>query len=176
MRRLILAAGAAVVLVGGGYAGAAITAPAPAAPHASGGTHHRRSTECGLLQDGTGTGSALSALPGKPVRGGQQATVQSVTDAWRVCYSFTSGAIWLSSASSFCATDTDGIVAWDDCGQDGQVWTQVPQTGGGAEYRDETLSPGLDICPTDGVGSKVITSSRAGCSVYHRDFTFTANS
>jgi len=168
----MLAAGTAVLLVGA-YAGAAITAPALAASHMSG-PHHRRTTECGWLQDGTGHGSALSALPGQPVRGGQQATVQNVSNAWKTCYSFTSGAIWLSSASGFCATDTDGIVAWDGCGQAGQVWTQVPQSGGGYEFRDETLSPGLDICPTDGVGSKVISSGRSFCSAYHRTFLFTA--
>jgi hypothetical protein len=175
MRRLMLAAGAAALLVGVGYGVAAITAPAPAAPHISGGQHHRRTTECGMLQDGVGHGSALSALPGKPVVGGQQATVQNVSNAWKTCFSFTSGAIWLSSSNGFCATDTDGIIAWDGCGQDGQNWTQVPQSGGGYEFRDETLSPGLDICPTDGVGSKVISSGRSGCSAYHRTFLFTAN-
>src|SRR5262249_39524553 len=137
------------------------------------GGQHKKATECGFLQDGKGTGSALSALPGRPVVRGQQATVQSVANAWRVCWNDTSEAMWLSSASGFCATATNGIVSWDACGQDGQVWNQVPQTGGGYEFRYTGVRPGLDICPTDGVGSKVDSTERAGCSTYHRTFLFT---
>ena len=176
MRRLMLAAGAAVVLVGGGYAGAAITAPAPAAPHVTAIGHHKRTTTCGWLRDGTGTGSALSAKPGKPVTQGQIATVQSTSNTWSVCEAEDGsgiGKIWLESSPGWCLADFGGHAIWEGCGGDNdEEWTVKPQSGGGYEIRDTTNGVNLDICPTDGVGSQVIATGRQGCSVYHRTWLF----
>jgi len=174
MRRLMLAGAAAVVLVGGGYAGAAITAPAPAAPHVSGSSgHHKRTTTCGDLRDGKGTGSALSAKPGQPVNEGQIATVQSITNTWRVCYDFNTGKLWLASSPGNCLADFGGHGIWEGCGGgNDEIWTEFPQSGGGFELRDTTGGVNLDICPTDGVGSQVIATGRQGCSTYHRVWLF----
>jgi hypothetical protein len=180
----MIIAAAAPLLVGAGYLGAAVTAPALAASHHH--HHHqqqqqqqqqqRRTTTCGWLRDGTGTGSALSAKPAHPVTEGQIATVQSISNAWTVCEAIGSGntgKIWLDSAPGFCLADFGGHAIWEGCGgNNDEEWTTHPQSGGGYEIADDVPSPRLDICPTDGVGSQVIATGRTGCSVYHRTWLF----
>jgi hypothetical protein len=175
MRKLIYVAGVAALLVGVGYGTAAITAPAPAAPHPSASPHrHKLTTTCGWLRDGTGTGSALSAQPGKPVNEGQIATVQNISNAWSVCEAAGNpGKIWLESSPGKCLADFGGHAIWEGCGgNNDEEWTEKPQSGGGYEIRDTTGGVNLDICPTDGVGSQVIATGRTGCSPYHRTWLF----
>jgi hypothetical protein len=176
MRKLIYVAGVAALLVGVGYGAAAITAPAPAAPHLAVPHAHKRTTTCGWLRDGTGTGSALSAKPGKPVNEGQIATVQSTSNAWSVCEAEDgsgTGLIWLESSPGKCLADFGGHAIWESCGGvNDEEWTEKPQSGGGYEIRDTTNGVNLDICPTDGVGSQVIATGRTGCSTYHRTWLF----
>jgi hypothetical protein len=150
--------------------GCAVTA------HATAGDGERRTTTCGWLRDGVGHGSALSAKPGAPVTQGQIATVQSTSNTWSVCEAQNSsniGKIWLESSPGWCLADYSGYAHWEGCGgPNDEEWTVKPQSGGGYEIRDTTNGVNLDICASDGVGSKVIATGRQGCSTYHRTWLF----
>lgn len=141
-----------------------------AAAHASGG-HHKRTTTCGFLANGKGTGSDLSATPGvKPPVNGQIAT-QRTAGAWRVCYNFTSHILWLSSAPDRCLQSENGWAKWEGCGNPDQFWDFVPISGGGFKVRNADGFNAI-ACATDGVGSRVEMTATSGCSTYHRDYLF----
>jgi len=142
------------------------------ATHASAAAE-RRNTTCSFLQDGKGKGSALSARPNRKPYAGQIARAEPISVAWRVCVDEDTNQIWLASAHSWCFTSEAGDIKLEKCGADhGQNFTPHPQNGGGVEYRDDEVSPGLDICPSDGPGSLVNATERKYCSAYHRTFLF----
>jgi hypothetical protein len=164
----LIATGVGVAALGAWLVAATGNPPASAG---SDGQHHR--TTCGDLRDGKGAGSALSALPGKPVTEGQVATIQPISVTWRVCYDIGAQKIWLASSPGWCLAAYNGNAHWEGCGGiHDERWTEKPQSGGGFEIRDTINNVNLDACASDGPGSQVITIGRQGCSTYHRTWLF----
>ena len=128
---------------------------------------------CGFLDDGGGTGSASSLVPGAtPMSGAPFA--QETTGAWRLCYY--PDERWLSLYAYpgvWCMADNGGEAFLRPCNNHSdEQWTGPTQAG---SFKVHNANGGV-LCADGGVSFVDLVTAPSNCSDYHQSWGFAVTS